>query len=266
MSINRIRVIVLGFLVLAVGSFGASSAYGSPGPFWHHRDGAEKGEGTKIEENSPEAISVLDGEQELAGVIAGTKVVIATTFISGAGIIYNNSMQGQIKLPLTYVGAHLVQPELRSCEVNYGTNDMVSFEGHLAWKWNGEAKQLGESSQAKQMTDIIFTPAPLVEGAEKLPEGSFTTITLKGSGCGLLAGKFKVSGSVSALVKPANLSEWTGILRELTITFPGWKKQHFWNGKTFVGVESISTFAGNPATIAGVNKTSTPLEIAIFEK
>jgi hypothetical protein len=264
-SINRVRAIVLGFLaLLAVGSFGASAAYGEAGPFWHHRNVGEKGPGEKINQPKDEQFQGEGGEQVLKGTITPQAVEITAKSVQVKGIIYNNALQGQIKVLLKYHEPTLRLPVLKECLVKIGTNNEVKAEGHLAWKWNGEKKQLEEQPQTLQKPDIIFTPTEIAEGAEKLPEGSFTTITLSGAGCGVLSGTFKVNGSLSTLVKPSQLEEWS---TKLVTSFPGWKQQHFWNGKAFIGVEPGLTFAGNAATLTGIVESIADVqEIAVFEK
>ena len=269
MSINRTRAIVLGFLtLLAVGSFGATAALASPGPFWHHRAISGKGEGEKIEEKSPEYFQGAGGEQILKGTIAATPVEIVAKSVQAKGIIYNNSLQGQIKVLLKYHEVKLAKPALTGCEVKVGTNNEVTSEGHLMWKYRGNAKELSQEEPQEalgQKVDIVFTPIPLKEGATELPKGTFTSIALSGTPCGVLAGKFEVKESQSVIPKPSQLQEWS---RNLVTIFPGWKEQHFWNGKEVVPVKNVGlTFGGGPATLTGsVESIADFQEIAVFEK
>jgi hypothetical protein len=256
---------MLSFLaLLAVGSLVVPAAYAEAGPFWHHRAKGEKGEGAKIPEASPEQFQGEGGKQILVVTISSTPVEIVAKSVQVKGILYNNALQGQLKVELKYHEPTLAKPELKSCEVKIGTNNEVHAEGHLAWKWNGEAKQLEEQPQVNQKPDVIFTPAPITEGSEKLPEGSFTTITLSGSGCGVLAGSFKINENFAATTKPSNLEEWS---TTLITTFPGWAKQQYWNGKKSVGVEPALKIAGNAASLIGSVTTNADVqEIAVFEK
>jgi hypothetical protein len=264
MSINLARTVVLGFLaLLAVGSFGASTAYGEAGPFFHHRAIGGKGEGEKVEAKSPETFSGEGGEQVMTGTIAGSGIEITAKSVQAKGILYNNALQGQAKLLQKYHEPKLVKPTLK-CEVKMGENNELKVFIHLAWKWNGTTKQLEEPSQGNQKPTGVGVPNEIASGSERLPEGSFTTITLSGTGCGVLSGSFKINGSISAFPKPANVEEWS---KKVAVVFPGWKQMHFWNGKTFIGVETGLTFAGNPASYNGQSEVSTAAqEIAVFEK
>jgi hypothetical protein len=259
------RCLLLGALWLALAAAMApGAALAEAGPFWHHRAKGGTGNGLKIEEASPESFNGEGGEQVFNGKISGTEIEITIKSVQAKGIIYNNALQGQFKLLLTGHEPKLVKPALSGCEVKVGENNEIKTEGHMAWKWNGEKKQL-EESQKEQKPSGVVTPGPIVAGATKLPEGSFASVSLKGSSCGVLAGTFKVNGSASALAKPANLEEWS---TTLTIAFPGWEDLHFWNGKEFVGVSSVGlTFGGNPASIKGSAESKAAVqEIAAFEK
>jgi hypothetical protein len=267
-SINRVRAVMLGFLaLLAVGSFGVSSASAvvEAGPFWHHRENSKEGVGAKIEANAPETFTGEGGLQKLKSAISGTNFTIQAKSAAASGIIYNNALQGQIKLVLNYKEPTLVEPALKPCEVKVGTNNEVKAEGHLAWKYRGVGTELTESPVKVQKPDIIFTPAQIKKGDTKLPEGKFTEVTLTGSGCGVLAGAHPVKGSVSVIPKPENLEEWS---RELKTTFPGFKEQHWWNGTENRGEEIKLIFGTTePATLTGeINTTTNKQEAAVFEK
>ena len=267
-SINRVRAIVLGFLaLLAVGSFGATAASANPGPFWHHRNSSAEKNGLKIDQPNDENFSGEGGEQKLLGKINGTEFEIVAKSVQAKGVIYNNSLQGQIKVTLLYHEPKLVVPVLKECQVKIGINknNEVKAEGHLAWKWNGTKAQLEEQPQANQKPGIIFTPKEITSGEKKLPEGIFTEITLSPSkACGVLAGTFKVTGNLSTITKPGNLEEWS---TTLVTEFPGWTQQHFWNGNEFIGAEPKLVFNGSTSTLTGsVTSKSAVQEIAVFEK
>jgi hypothetical protein len=236
----------------------------APSPGWHFRAKGGTGEGEEIQENSPESFNGEGGEQILKGILAGDTVEITSKSVQAKGIIYNNSFQGQIKVLLIYHEPKLVTPVLKECEVKIGTNNEVKSEGHLAWKWNGTKAQLEVKPQTKeQKPDIIFTPAPIKANEKKLPEGTFTTITLKGSGCGLLASTSEVKGSQSSILTPGNVGEWS---TKLITSYPGWKQQHFWDGTEFIGAEPELKFANNISTLTGsVESKSAENEIAVFE-
>jgi hypothetical protein len=268
-SIKLTRAIVLGFLtLLAVGSFGPSAAFANAGPFWHHRAPGEKNEGAKIEENSPENFNGEGGEQTLKGKVGTQEVEIIAKSVQAKGIIFNNALQGQIKVTLNYHEPQLVNPKLAGCQVKIGftKNNEVRAEGHLAWKWNGtKAQRILQPQSKEQKPDIIFTPAPIKAGETKLPEGTFTEINLSpNKACLVLGGTFPVKGSQSATPKPENLEEWN---TTLITTFPGWPLQHFWNGTEFIGAEPGLIFSGNPSTLTGsVEAKAAVQEISVFEK
>ncbi len=271
MSINRTKAIALAFLaLLAAGSLGASTANAFPGPFWHHRPAGGKGEGEKIEAKSPEEFQGNGGTQILNGTLAGTSIEITAEAVQAKGIIYNNALQGQIKVLLVYHHPKLVKPELKECEVKVGTNNEVSSVfGHLMWKWDGSQKQLKQTESQKklgQRVDGVALPIELKEGSSELPKGTFTTFTLSGAGCGVLAGTFEVKESQSVILTPENLEEWK---TSLTTTFPGWKDQHWWNGTGVASTQAIGlTFGGNSLTLTGSINSEVVggQEIAIFEK
>lgn len=267
MSINRVRAVVLGFMaLLAVGSFGVSAASAEPGPFWHHRAVGGEGNGLKIDQPNDENFSGEGGEQTLEGEIGTLKTIITATSVQVKGVIYNNALQGQIKVLLKYHEPKLISPSLVGCEVKIGTNNEVKSEGHLAWKYQGNASELTEKPVTVQKPDIIFTPKEILAGETKLPEGTFTEINLfDASGqCGVLKGLHPVKGSLSSLVKPSNLGEWS---TTLVTTYPGWVQQHYWNGSTQITAEPKLIFGTLPATLRGsATSKAEKQEIAVFEK
>ncbi len=234
------------------------------GPYWRQREVAE-GEGTYIAASSPVKVEGTGGEQRFTGEIAATPLEISAKEEQAKGIIYNNNLQGQLKVALTYHEPKLIKPVLKECAVKIGENNIVNAAGHLAWKWNGLKSQLEESKQSAQAPDLILTPATaeIAEGATELPKGQFTTITLSKAGCGLLAGTFKIEGSVTGEPKPLHLEEWS---KAPTITTQaGKKQQHFSNADKFIGAETGLLFGGNPAGLAGTTELKAAKEVAIFE-
>jgi hypothetical protein len=256
---------MLGLLaMLTVGAFAASSASAEPGPFWHHRAINGTGNGLKIDQPADEQFQGKGGRQVLKSEIAGTAVELEAPLIQVKGRIYNTRLQGQIKLTTIYHFPKLLKPELKECEAKVGTNNEVTALGHLAWKWNGTTSQLEEQPQKEQKPDIIFTATEITEGATELPKGTFTTITLKGTNCGVLAGTFNVTGNAGALIKPTQLETWG---TQLNISTPGWPLQHFWNGKEFIGSEPKLALGANKATLEGeLEAHMDAQEVAIFEK
>ncbi len=260
----KARALLLGAIVTLIASCAATStAWAEPGPYFHEREAGTKGVGEGASEESPVSVQGEGGEQILRGEIASTKVEIVAKSVQAKGIIFNNYLQGQVKTVLTYHEPRLVKPELKECSVKVGSNNELPTEGHLAWKWNGEKKQLEEATQKEQRPDLVFTPSPIEAGATKLGEGTFMEAVLSGSGCGVLAGKFALKGSLSVTSSIANVEEWAS---GFTITYPGWAKQHFWNEKENVGAEPSITLAGNHATLSGgIKLKTTGPEVAVFE-
>jgi hypothetical protein len=267
----KVRVIALGFLaLLVVGAIASAASSANPGPFWNHRE--KTGEnGLKISAQAPEAFYGTGGPQELKGNV-GIPVILRTAGVKITGFIWNNGLQGQIKLRLKYPPITIIEPIVKECQPEVfsqvGAHNVVYSEGHLAWTWNGEEPQRSEQPVLNQKPAIIFVPpgTQIQQGATALPTGTFAEVKFTGAGCGVLAGTFPVTGTtVGKLIQPANKEEWSN-----TFTFAtpeGKVKQHFWNGIEFRGVETGLTFAGNPASLIGENTIETiRQEISIFEK
>jgi hypothetical protein len=284
-SISRIRAVMLGLLaVMLVGSVMAATASAEAGPFWHHRPIGETKNtvGSKIEPTAPENFSGTQGQQTLAGEAAGLKVEISAPSAEVKGAIFNGEHQGQIKMSILYKEPKLIKPELKECAVLIGAANTVVVKGHLAWKWNGTKKQLETLPQITEQTpDIIFTsvepqqqkPA-VVEDYRKV--GVFTTITFKGTGCGVLAGTFSVEGSEVGIPN-RKLEEFSRTLAVRTLpSETGINKeagegagflQHIWDGEAYQGIIVGLKFGGNPANLIGQTETeAAQQEIAVFEK
>jgi hypothetical protein len=262
---SRTRATLLGALTLLLASsFGSATALAGPGPFAYHRAIGEKSNGVKISEKSPESFQGEGGEQKAASKISGTEVEGVAKSVQIKGILYNNSLQGQLKMELKFHEVELIKPKLPGCEVKFGKNDTASVVGHLAWKWDGTAKQLEEPSQARQGPAGVGLGSELKEGATELPNTEFTTITFSGAACGVLIGKFAAKGSETIKTKPSMLGEWS---KSLAITLSeGKEKIHFWNGKTFIGAETALLLGSEPAKVSGESKaTVTSQEITVFE-
>lgn len=264
MSTKRCRAVVVGFALLAVGAFGASAAVAEPGPFWHHRPVGGEGVGEKVSSASPENFSGEGGEQILKGKIGTTEVEMATESAQIKGIFFNNVRRGQFKIRRIFNRPwRFIRPVLPSCQVK--VNFQFSISGQLAWKYGGKSTELTEKPVTLQKPTEVETPAEIAEGETKLPEGTIAEITLSpAKECGVLTGAFPLKGSISGLLKPANLEEWT---TKVAFASPGWKQLHFWNGKEQIAVEPSLVFASNPATYSGTSEVKTAAqEVAIFEK
>jgi hypothetical protein len=179
------------------------------------------------------------------------------------GIIYNNSLQGQLKMDLKFHEVSLTKPNLPGCEVKFGKNNASSVVGHLAWKWDGTAKQL-EESPAHQGPSGVGLGSELSEGATELPSTEFTTITFSGTACGVLIGKYIAKGSETIKTKPSNLNEWG---KSISITLAESSEAiHFWNGKAFIGAKTSLLLGKEPAKVGGESKAEVAQqEIAVFE-
>ena len=166
---------------------------------------------------------------------------------------------------MTFKEPRLAKPTVSGCEVKIGENNTVKFRVYLTWKWNGTAEQLTANPARKvQGFDGIVIDKEISAGAKELPKGQFTTVTL--SKCGVLNGTFAVTGSATApKLVPATLEEWK---KELKLAYAeGRLKQHLWNGKEFIGVETGLLFAGNEADLSGEGTLhAEKQEIAVFEK
>jgi hypothetical protein len=248
--------------MLGGGSKGVGTA--GPGPFWHHRVNSKEGIGSKIEANALENFQGEGGEQKLRAKVAETSIEIVSSHVQIKGAVYNNALQGQAKLELVYTEPKIIKPALKECSVVLGENNSVRLKGHLMWKWNGLAKQLVEGAPTAQKPDLVFTPTEIATGATALPKGELTKIVTKGSGCGILAGTFKVEGSETDLPSSPNLEEWSSTLSTRT-TEAGEMLQHFWNGGEFIGAKAGMIFAGNQASMIGQTTMKAGQEVAIFE-
>jgi hypothetical protein len=261
---SRAGAALLSALTLLLASLLVSAtALASAGPFAYHRAIGEKSNGVKISEKSPEQFQGEGGEQKAASKISGTEVEGVAKSVQIKGIIYNNSLQGQLKMDLKFHEVELTKPKLPGCVVKFGKNNETSVVGHLAWKWDGTAKQLAEQTQTSQGPTGVGVGSELTQGATELPKTEFTTITFSGT-CGVLIGKFIAKGSETIKTKPSALGEWS---KSLDIALAeGKEKIHFWNGKTFIGAETALFLGTEPAKVSGESKASVSAqEIAVFE-
>lgn len=266
MFLSKPRTMLLGLLaILLAGLFAASSASAEAGPFCHHRPKGGEGVGEKIEAAHPENASGEGGKQTFEGKIGGETFEITAGSEQIKLAFANNALQCQVKALIQYHEVAIVKPALKGCTVTFGTQNQFQIKAHFGWKWDGTPKQLAEQPQLNQKFDIIHTPQDIAPGAVGLPKGVFVSVALKGAGCGLLAGTFAVEGSESAGLTPGNLEEWSS--SQSIRMSPGIGRQHFWNGKEFVGVETGLSFANNPLNLTSQQVVKDEQqEIAVFEK
>jgi hypothetical protein len=258
-------------VMLALGAYAAATASAEAGPFFHHRPVGGKGEGEKIEPKAPEGISSSPGEAFFLFDVSGTRVLILTSDTQLKGVIYNNALQGQSKIKMEFVDPEIVEPTVKECTPVIGENDTVKVFGHLVWKWNGTQEQRTEVPIKNQTPYWIFLPSELQSGATELPKGTLFSLTLKGAGCGVLAGTYPIKGNYAAAIKPPHVEEWSE--DETQTLLPDGEKIHFWNGKEFVGAETRAELTGEIMTFVGELKFDTighqggaAEEIARFEK
>jgi len=222
------------------------------GPRWHRRPIGSKGSGESIEPKAPENLKGEGGTQTLNGEIGGTSIEITSKDLQVKTAIFNGVLQGQIKQELVYDQPTIVKPALKGCAVTIGEKNIVQVKGHLMWKWNGEAP------------DVVFTASEPASQSEVV-NGVLTTVALKGTSCGILAGTFTIAGSEAALPSPAHEEEWSKTLA-LSVVQQESVQQHFWTGETFKNLKVGLLLAGHSASSAG-QVVLNPLqqELAIFE-
>jgi hypothetical protein len=273
----KARAIGLGLLVLLVaGAIASAVASAEPGPFWNHRQNPGEGNGLKVSLQSPESFYGTNGQQpvQIRGMIGTTPFILQAAGVKLTGTIWNNGMQGQIKLRMKFTPFALIEPKVPGCQPEVsaqpGARNLIYFDGHLAWKWNGEVKQLVEQPQLNQVPDIYFVPpgTQIQQDAKEGPkEGTVAEIKFAPAGsCSVLAGEVPLTGDMTGhLLQPENVNQWSNIFRFATPE--GTQLQHIWNGKEFVGGTVGLFIAGNPASLIGEYIIETiRQEIAIFEK
>jgi hypothetical protein len=124
--------------------------------------------------------------------------------------------------------------------------------------------------------DLGFTvvePGAQKEEVDFTKDGTFTPITLSGSGCGVLAGTFNINGSY-VTIPNRKLEEFSRTLNLRTLSNPraGGEVnevylQYYWNGSAFEGIKLGLVVASEPMSIVGqTGNESTADEIAVFEK
>jgi hypothetical protein len=276
---------MLGLLaVMLAGSAMAATASAEAGPFWHHRAIGGEGAGSKIEPKAPENFRGTGGKTTLTTEANGTPIESVTKSSQVKGALFNNSLQGQAKIEIVLNQPELVKPALKECHVTINKNNIMVLKGHLMWKWNGTSEQLKEQPQKAQSPVLAYT---VIEPSAQKPEptepinlttdGTLSTTTLAGSGCGLMAGTFPTTGSYEYNLN-RKLEEFSRKQTVYTapgeegITFEGKAipkafRAHYWNGTAFVGAILGPQFSGSPGNLLGQSESETEQqEVAIFEK
>jgi len=271
----KLRAGLLGLLaVLLLGSYAATPAFAEGGPFCHHSQNGVTDNG-QIKAQQPENIQGQGGEQSLEGKLGGTEVKITAASAQLKGNLYNNEDQCQAKVEISYHELRIAG--FPNCIVTLPNQNLVKLYYHQAWTWNGEAKQLAEKPQTAQERDWIVLPVELQQGATGLPktETPFTVLNIASRSakeiCLLATRQVAATGSLALKANPATLEKF--INEEEQAALGNGTKQHFWNGREFIGVETSLSFGREPAKYVGSFKIKPigqqqlpPQFVADFEK
>lgn len=249
----KVRLVLGGLIaLLAVSATISVSASAGPGPFWLQKKVNDCcSAGWKITAQSPEKFQAKSGRSVLKAKIVAIPVEIICNKDRAGGIIYNNGLQGQMKISVSFT--ECVVTGLKGCTVA----EPIQFNanGHLMWKWNGTPKQLSEQPQREQVPDLLFYGGEIQQGAKSLEEGKeFVPIKISGETCAVKE-TFVAKGFESADVTPwtmqfeNQMGPQTEFVERLFVGFtPGPHEQHFWNGLEQVGLRTALHLGVEPAT------------------
>jgi hypothetical protein len=266
--LNRTRLVLAGLVaLLALSSVMAAPVSASPGPFWHQRPAGTTGNGVKITQSAQEKFLSKGGTSVLT-TGGAVNITITCAEVQNKGTIWNNKLQGQGKLQVQFTKCKTIGNGA-GCTVAEPIKFSTYF--HLAWKWNGEAKQLEQGNQEAlgQKVDILFTPKEIQEGAESInDEENFVTLTFNGI---CLNASTEVVGFESAQIYPTQVGTWAS--NAAFVFTPVRKKQHFWNGTKQVGVETrLRAFGLVESGFESVDEANTfqaangePVEVSVSE-
>jgi hypothetical protein len=248
----KMRAGLLGLLAMVLlGSYAATPAFAEGGPFCHHAKGPLKEDDGKIKAQEPENIQGQGTEQKLVGILGGERVTLISRSAQLKGNLYNNEDQCQAKVEIVF--GTLTIAGFPGCVVTLPHQNVLKLFAHAAWTWNGEIKQLEEKPQTNQRRDWLLLPVELQQGATGLPktEIPFTVINIASGKetCLLATRQLALKGSMAKEAKPATLAEFRE--EEEVTLLPNRTKQHFWNGREFIGVETGLTLNSEEATIEG---------------
>ncbi len=268
---SKVRLILAGLVaLLALSSILPAASLAGGGPFWRQRKAAAEGNGVKISEQSPVKFQAKSGRSILSGTVGTTATKIECAEDRAGGILYNNSLQGQGKIIVSFFGC---TTELPKCKVV----EPIVFKAnlHLVWKWQGLAKELEgqKQTEAGQVPDLLFYTGEIAQGTTTLEEKEFVKIELKKNteGSCLEEGvPLEAKGYESATLTPEGVEHWT---TKTSIGFtPGPHEQHFWNGTTQVSLITSLMFDSKPATFTSQDETGPFLtqkneqqEVSVFE-
>jgi hypothetical protein len=271
---SRVRLTLAGLVALVtLGSILSVSALAGPGPFWRQRQVGEGGNGVKIAEKSPEKFQAKSGRAKLIGK-TGENVEIECAEDRAGGIIYNNQLQGQGKITVSFEKCKINIPH---CKVIEPIQFKANF--HLMWKWQGLKTELEgqKRSEVGQRPDLLFYNGEIQQGMTALEEKEFVKIGLTNEG-GTCLGTNPVvpKGYESATITPGQGKE-AGELEKFSTTAsigftPGPHEQDFWNGKEQIGLVTSLKIGANAATFESQDEVGPFLtqangqqEVAIFE-
>jgi hypothetical protein len=264
--LNRTRLVLAGLVaLLALSSVMAAPVSAHPGPFWRQRAVGTTGNGVKITRAAQEKFQ-SKGKLSILSV-AGGAVKVECLEAQDKGTIWNNNFQGQGKAYVEFHHNCKVIGNGEKCKVVEPIRFSAFF--HLAWKWDGSAKQLEQGNQQElgQKPDLIFTHSE-VEGGPISKTENFVTIEFKE--CELINGAAETQGFESAQLYPTQTETW---VKEAAFLFtPGKHLQHYWNGKAQEGVETELKVGGFEGTFSFEDQAfgfaaanGEPVEIAAFE-
>jgi hypothetical protein len=271
---SRFKLTLAGLVALLVAGFVFStSALAGPGPFWYQKKVGSSGSGIKISERSPETFTAKSGKSTLIGLAGGSNPEVVCAEDKSTGVIYNNSLQGQGKIAVSFEKCKTNLPE---CEVN----EPIQFKSnlHLAWKYQGKEEELGKGKQLKQQAlgqvpDLLFYTGEIKQGTKSLEELKFVELSFKKNGkgtCGQVGIPLTAKGYESATITPEGIEHFSPTA---SIGFtPGPHEQHFWNGEEQIPLTTKLKLAENNATFESQDEISSYLtqqgasqEVAIFE-
>lgn len=274
----KIRLLVTSLLlVMAFGAVASMPAWAEPGPWWHHRAAGEKGNGLKIEKNSPEKFEGEGAGTELVAKFAGTAISIKCE-LKAKGSIWNEINQGQEKIAqgqgkVLAAYEKCVAKGLEGCTVTVTPSGSYTFL--LMWKYEGNARELENKDQTLQGQhfDAAMVPAgvTIVSGAESKEavfkeKKSFAELTF-GKNCGVLDGlKSQAEGAIG-FTSEISLEQFT---KDPTLKFPGAvPNQHIWLAGPlpgFIPIKVPMTVGGEEAKFSGELPIAfASQEVGVFE-
>jgi hypothetical protein len=236
--------------LIALGSILSGAASAVPGPYWHQRKAGGAGNGVKISEFSPDKFQAKGGKW----VLDAPNLSVSTSVTCGehrsSGVIYNNALQGQIKIDTTF---EKCETNLANCAVD----EPIKFhaDAHLMWKWRFSPKELEAEKQSKlgQYPELMFEGGEIHQGAKGLEKLELMHIEFKGSGTGECEQPFPpliVKGYHGAAMSPLGVERWT---TNYSLSFPEIQQtQSYWNGLEQLTIQSVVYADENEGATASI--------------